>query len=245
VSNSIDGPDWELNFELTNGIQAMNFGGIGMNKKASDEYDAFDDFTLPRFLDYIELNHTSKELYNLSYTKDIVPTSENHTWEFSVESSSKDLVTMKWDNSFFGNNSKQLVLWDVNLQRGLDMRNENHYIFSKSRSGHLKVFYGDEKYIKEKTAVNQVVFHDVFPNPAKDMVTISFSIPKEDRVIIEVIDLLGKKIATLADGSFKPGYHEVTWNTLDGTGNAIPNGIYITQIKGLNSDHQKRLSINK
>ncbi len=245
IANSIDGPDWEVNFELTNGIQAMNFGGIGMNKKASDEYDAYDDFTLPRFLDYIELNHAAKELYNLSYTKDIVPTAENHTWEFSVESNSNEVVTMKWDNSFFGNNSKQLVLWDVNLQKGLDMRTENQYLFSKSRSGSLKVFYGDEKYVKEKTAVSQLVFHDLFPNPARDNVTISFSLPSEDRVTIEVIDLLGKKIATVADGNFKEGYHEVTWNTLDTSGSAITNGIYITQIKGLKSDHQKRLSINK
>ena len=245
LRNSIDGADWEVNFELTNGIQNMSFSGIGMNQKANDAYDVYDDFTLPRFLDYIELNHASKELFNISYTKDIIPTAENHTWEFFVESNSNEVVTMNWDNSYFGNNSKQLVLWDVNLQRGLDMRKESKYSFSKSRSGHLKVFYGNEQYVKEKSTVSQIVFHDVFPNPAKDIVTISFSIPKEDNVTIGVFDIMGRKIATVADGNFKAGYHEVSWNTLDGSGSAVTNGIYITQIKGLNSDHQKRLSINK
>ncbi len=218
----------------------MNFGGLGMNQKASDGYDEYDDFTLPRFIDYIELNHASKELFNLSYTKDIVPTWENHTWEFSVASNSNELLTMKWDNSFFGTNDKQLMLWDMSQQRGLDMRKENQVIFSASRSGHFKVFYGDESYVKEKTAIDQVVFHDLFPNPATDMVTISFSVPGEDRVTIEVIDLLGRKIATVADGNFKPGYHEMRWNTQEMT-----NGIYITQIKSQYSDQQKRLSINK
>jgi hypothetical protein len=243
--NSIDSQDWEVNFELTNGIQTMNFGGIGMNQKASEGYDAYDDFTLPRFLDYIELNHASKDLFDIAYTKDVVPTSENHTWEFSIESNASGPVIINWDNSFFGNNNKQLVLWDVNLQRGFDMRAQKQYIFSRSRSGHFKVYYGDAQYVKEKTSVDQIVFHDVFPNPAKDMVTISFSVPTEERVTVEVIDLLGRKMATVADGNFKPGYHEVRWNTQDSSGNPLTTGIYITQIKGMHNDHQKRLSITK
>ena len=245
VKNSIDQEDWSVNLLLEQGSVINTFGGFGMNHAATEGYDAYDDFNLPRFTDFIELNHLDKELHHFSYSKDVVPFQENHTWEFSVESNSKESVTMKWDNSFFGNNSKQLVLWDMNLQRGLDMRKDNQYVFNKSRSGHFKIFFGDEQYVKEKTIVDRVVFHEVFPNPAKDMVTISFSVPGEERVTIDVIDLLGRKIATVADGNFKPGYHEVSWNTQDDSGNGVTNGIYITQIKSLYSDQQKRLSINK
>ncbi len=245
LRNSIDMDNWELNFELSNSLQTMNFSGIGMNRNASEQYDRFDDFTVPRFMDYIELNHASKELFNISYTKDIVPTAENHVWEFFVESNANELMTMKWDNSYFGQNDKQLVLWDVNQQRGLDMRSISQYIFNKSSSGHFKVYFGDEKFIKEKTAVDQLVFHDVFPNPASDRVTISFSVPTDDRVTVDVIDLLGRKIATVADGHFTAGYHEINWNTTDHAGNALSNGIYITQVKTLYRDQQKRLSINK
>ncbi len=245
VKNPIDNPDWNLTLNLEQGGMTNSFGGLGMNHAAAEGYDVFDDFNLPRFTEFIEVNHINKELHRFSYSKDVVPFEEQHTWEFSVESNSNESVTMKWDNSFFGENSKHLVLWDVTQQRGFDMRLTNQYVFNKSRSGNFKVFYGDEKYIKEKTAVEQLVFHEVFPNPAKDMVTISFSVPGEERVTIDVIDLLGRKIATVADGNFKPGYHEVSWNTQDDSGNGVTNGIYITQIKSLYSDQQKRLSINK
>ncbi len=245
VKNPIDGTDWSINLSLEQGGLTNTFGGVGMNSTAAEGYDRFDDFNLPRFTDFVEMNHLGKELHRYSYSKDVVPYQENHTWDFSIESNLKESVTMKWDNSFFGDNSKQLVLWDVSLQRGFDMRKINHYIFNAASSGHFKVFYGEANYIKEKTVVEQLVFHEVFPNPASDKVIISFSVPSEERVTIEVVDLLGRKVATIADGNFKTGYHEVQWNTQDHSGNAVTNGIYITQIKSLRSDQQKRLIINK
>ncbi|MEJ0031233.1 MAG: hypothetical protein WDO15_13020 [Bacteroidota bacterium] len=84
LTNSIDQPDWEVMLNVQHGAVTNTFGGIGMNRNANTTYDEFDDFTLPRFIDYVELNHAKKFL-NTAFTKDVVPTTENFSWEFTVD----------------------------------------------------------------------------------------------------------------------------------------------------------------
>jgi len=45
------------------------------------------------------------------------------------------------------------------------------------------------------------------PNPFNEYSTISFSIPSEDHVLLEVYDMMGRKVQTLADGLYMPGSH--------------------------------------
>jgi hypothetical protein len=47
------------------------------------------------------------------------------------------------------------------------------------------------------------------PNPFDDYSTIEFSLPAEKHVLLEVYDIMGRKVQTLADKSFGPGSHRV------------------------------------
>jgi len=51
-----------------------------------------------------------------------------------------------------------------------------------------------------------------FPNPFQKESFIRFSLPKKANVLVEVLTLQGKKIATLADGKYIAGITEVRWN---------------------------------
>src|ERR1044071_2458606 len=119
-----------------------NFAGFGMHPDAKEQNDKFDDYTLPRFMDYLELNY-NKKIFGSPFTKDIVPTSTQYVWEFQVASNlASDVVELSWDNSYFGNSDLQLVLWDVNQQRAVNMKTEKTYSFERSLSGTFKIFYG-------------------------------------------------------------------------------------------------------
>ena len=50
-----------------------------------------------------------------------------------------------------------------------------------------------------------------YPNPFNAATRISFIIPDRSRVSIEVFNILGQKIATLVDGEFPAGRHNLTW----------------------------------
>ena len=60
------------------------------------------------------------------------------------------------------------------------------------------------------------------PNPFDTATLIPFYLDDDKTIHLSVIDMNGKDIVTLADGSYTNGWHEVSWNT-----NELGHGIYI------------------
>lgn len=54
-----------------------------------------------------------------------------------------------------------------------------------------------------------------YPNPFNPTTTLSFDLPEQSTVSLIVYDVLGRKIAELAAGSYPAGYHSATWNATD------------------------------
>ena len=51
-----------------------------------------------------------------------------------------------------------------------------------------------------------------YPNPFNSETVISFVLPTAAQVRMEVFDILGRRVATLADGNFAGGRHSLTWD---------------------------------
>ncbi len=51
-----------------------------------------------------------------------------------------------------------------------------------------------------------------YPNPFNPTTNISFSIPAQTRVTIEVFNVLGQKVSTLSDQQYAAGSHVIVWN---------------------------------
>lgn len=51
-----------------------------------------------------------------------------------------------------------------------------------------------------------------YPNPFNPSTTISFTVPRTVAVNIAVFNVLGAKVATLADRAFPAGTHRLVWN---------------------------------
>lgn len=231
LSNSIDQDNWEVMFDVEHANIKNTFGGVGMNRKANIAYDEFDDFTLPRFVEYVELNHR-KKLHNIFYTKDVVPTTANHTYEFAVEAESDGATTITWDNSFFGVGDKHLVLWDEKESMPVNMRETNSYSFNQSGRRDFKVFYGSEAYVTEKTSASTILIHNISPNPSYNDMTVTFSIPGTEQTSVEVkvLNTLGQPVAALFKGSLQGGLHSMTWSGKDQQGVRPAQGIYLVEV---------------
>jgi len=65
------------------------------------------------------------------------------------------------------------------------------------------------------------------PNPFKGSTAIQFAVPRVEPIRIEVFDLLGRRIRTLADGAFPVGLHSVQWDQRDDRGNPARPGVYL------------------
>ena len=218
---------------------------MNLNPQAKEAYDAYDDFTLPRFLDYVELNHNKQKAYGMRYTKDIVPTAENFEWEFTVESNLEGTTTMTWNNSYFGKNEKQLVLWDVEENRSIDMREENQYMF-KGKSGRVfQLFFGNKEYVQGKTELKHLLIHSISPNPTDGEAKISFSLSgtEESMVEVKVLNLLGQSVSTVFEGKLAGGFHQLTWSGRDNQGNKPAQGVYLVEIIQGKERGSKRLVV--
>jgi hypothetical protein len=65
-----------------------------------------------------------------------------------------------------------------------------------------------------------------YPNPFNAQTTIRYSLPKAMGVSIDIYDILGRKIGTLASGMQSAGEHKVVWDAQD-----VPSGVYFAQIE--------------
>lgn len=244
MTNALDDENWEVRFNASNGNISNILSGFGMNNQANSLYDEFDDFTLPKFLKYIEVNH-NKAFHGTSFSKDIVPTATQYVWDFTVDSNLTGATDLSWDNSYFGINSKELVLWDVEEALAIDMKTNTTYSFNQTGSRHFRVYFGSKEFVAEKTAQQTLLFHSLTPNPSESEVGINFTIPGNEmrQVQVNVVNTLGQSISRIFDGSLNGGYHQLMWTGKDAYGVKPAQGIYIVEIVAGSERQSKRLVI--
>ncbi|MEW6509230.1 MAG: T9SS type A sorting domain-containing protein [Bacteroidota bacterium] len=64
-----------------------------------------------------------------------------------------------------------------------------------------------------------------YPNPFNPTTKIGFSLPQKDHVQLKVFDSIGREVASLANGIFEPGKHEIEFNAVN-----LPSGVYFYNI---------------
>jgi hypothetical protein len=65
------------------------------------------------------------------------------------------------------------------------------------------------------------------PNPFNPRTVISFSLPREQHVNLDVFTVDGRRVTTLVADVRAAGTHEVTWDGSDDAGRAQPSGTYV------------------
>jgi hypothetical protein len=64
-----------------------------------------------------------------------------------------------------------------------------------------------------------------YPNPFNPTTCISFTLPKQEDVLIQVFDVLGRKTTILVDGITEAGLHSITFD-----GSELSSGVYIIRM---------------
>lgn len=79
-----------------------------------------------------------------------------------------------------------------------------------------------------------------YPNPFNPSTTFRFNLPIESDVKLDIYDVIGRKVATLVDGTLIAGSHERLWDASD-----LSSGIYIARMVTSNGVFVKKLSLIK
>jgi hypothetical protein len=72
--------------------------------------------------------------------------------------------------------------------------------------------------------------HSPLPTLFRAATTIRYSLAAQHRVSLQLHDLTGRVVRTLADGVQKPGRYTLRWNGRDNSGRLLANGIYFTRL---------------
>lgn len=75
-----------------------------------------------------------------------------------------------------------------------------------------------------------------YPNPFNPSTTIRYAIPKESRVLLEIYNLLGQRVATLVDEEQPAAFYQVHWNA-----NGISSGVYSYRLQAGSFVETKKL----
>jgi hypothetical protein len=79
--------------------------------------------------------------------------------------------------------------------------------------------------------------HEAYPNPFNPSTQITFDLPEDGFVALSVYDVLGRKVADLANSNYVAGYHSVVWNAAN-----ISSGMYFIHFSAIGVDGGVRLS---
>ncbi len=74
-------------------------------------------------------------------------------------------------------------------------------------------------------------FSGIYPNPFNPSTTLKFGIANDEHVVLDIYNLRGQLVRTLDQGKMKAGWHEVTWNGMDGENHSVGSGIYLFRLK--------------
>jgi len=72
----------------------------------------------------------------------------------------------------------------------------------------------------------EFALHQNYPNPFNPITEISFCLPNAVDVKLEIFNIMGQKVATVADRRFEAGNHTIEWN-----GSQVASGVYLYRLR--------------
>jgi hypothetical protein len=89
----------------------------------------------------------------------------------------------------------------------------------------------DEKPAKASTLPTEYGLSQNYPNPFNPQTTIQFAVPEASQVRIDVMNVLGQRIAVLSDQAMAAGFHMVQWNGRTINGEKPSSGMYFCRLQ--------------
>ena len=134
----------------------------------------------------------------------------------------------------------KVILLDVITRQLHDLLDEKSPVvitdYREEFPYHLKAVAGSHAWVDAKVREilaqlpSELALSQNYPNPFNPTTTIRFALPKPDKVILVVYDLLAREVVILRERWLDLGEHEVFWNGNDRFGRPLPSGIYFVRL---------------
>jgi hypothetical protein len=142
-------------------------------------------------------------------------------------------------DGFTEGNELELRLWD--RETGKEVKVE-----TEVRAGYSDVFERQGTTMLRTKIPGEVIswLGDAYPNPSRDRTTFTFGLARENRVRLEVIDVVGNVVKIVVDETMPGGLHTVEWDNTTATGNKVRKGMYLYRLSTNGLINVKPIVIN-
>jgi len=111
---------------------------------------------------------------------------------------------------------------------------------------HLQIIIGSTDYAnKYNNGISlsplEYVLYPNYPNPFNSQTTLNYQTGRRGQVILEIYNILGRRIRTLVNEIQDPGRYSVIWNGLDDSDHAVASGIYFSRVVATGFKDSKKL----
>ena len=114
----------------------------------------------------------------------------------------------------------------VRLQDGSYLTAGSEQPFPLGEEQILTIHFGAENAVSPFILPPSSFILSCFPNPFNPTTTISFSLPHSAKVEVNIFDITGRLVETLADQRFEAGAHSLIFD-----GSSLPSGIYFARLR--------------
>ncbi|GBE30094.1 bacillopeptidase F precursor [bacterium BMS3Bbin04] len=231
--------NWFVSLNATMGDLADGLAGFGVHESATNGFDVWYDQPLPpapMTNDFVRI-YADREYWESpfgpKFSKDIrTPIDEQMTaeWTFTVESTETGTIEIRcadiaqilpegYEASVqHGNTTVDLLETEA---FSIDYLGEP-YSFTISIAGAATSVNGEGGTM----VPTEFAIENVYPNPFNPSTTIRLTVPADGRLEVEVFNILGKSVSTLAVGDYQAGYHNFVFRA-----DNLASGIYFVQAR--------------
>ncbi len=89
----------------------------------------------------------------------------------------------------------------------------------------------------------EISLNQNYPNPFNPETKISFALPQDSHVSLDIFDLLGRRVVRLIDGEINAGSYTVTWDGRDAGGKEASSGIYFYRLSTDQGVRQEKMTL--
>lgn len=84
-----------------------------------------------------------------------------------------------------------------------------------------------------------------YPNPVQIGAHIEINLPQREHVRVEIYDILGKKVRSIAQEQLSAGNHTLRWEAVDDAGQRLVNGVYFIRVQTNTTHFSKAILVVK
>ncbi|MEM9718045.1 MAG: NPCBM/NEW2 domain-containing protein, partial [Bacteroidota bacterium] len=238
---------WYVPIHLESGELVHRVSRLGMHPESAEGFDTYDMRGMPRFDRYLDLNFVEAGHPFKSMSENFVNTQAEYSWDMEIASNLGSPIVISWENTYFGENDRQLWVEDLQTGQVVDMRvRKQMQFYPQAEKSLFRVHFGDWEYVTSQIQSLQPWIEEPFPNPVEDQLVIATFFPGgtlKATVVCELYNLTGERVAEKL-WTVSPGKNSVLlkW-AFEQEGFSLTEGMYIYRLRAHTSskDPQERI----